>query len=294
VVPSYRRPAALRHLLQSISEQRFPLEEIEVIIVDDSGEGNLGPVVQPFAALYRLTLAVTAHLGPGPARQAGVDLTEGLNLAFTDDDCVPDPEWLSNLSIALRLNPGCAIAGAVLNGVSRNPFSATTQLIHEYVVAKWSQTELNYAGTGNLALPADAFREIGGLDSGWSNWGGEDRDLCRRWRASGRRIIACPAAKIAHFHALTLRRFFDQHFRYGRGAARFHRFPGTSMSEGTGVQNAGFYLGLLSTGFRAGLGVGLLVLVSQAATAAGLLAELVSGAGHRAYLQVRQGSDNSG
>jgi GT2 family glycosyltransferase len=294
VVPTYRRPEALRNLLQSISEQRFPLEDIEVIIVDDSGEGNLGPVVQSFAAFSRLTLLVTAHLGPAPARQTGIDKAQGFNLAFTDDDCVPDPDWLNSLAIALRQNPGCAIAGAVLNGLWRNAFSSATHLIHDYVVANWSRTELNYAGTGNVAFPADGFREIGGLDSEWSNWGGEDRDLCRRWRASGRRIIGCPAAKIAHFHALTFRQFFDQHFRYGRGAARFHRVRGHSKTGATGLQNAGFYFGLLSAGFRAGLRIGILVIVSQAATAAGLLAELVSGPGRRTYFQARQGSDNSG
>jgi glycosyltransferase involved in cell wall biosynthesis len=87
-------------LLQSISEQRFPLQDIEVIIVDDSGEGNLGQVVQSFARLYRLTLLVTAHLGPGPARQTGIDSAQGVNLAFTDDDCVPDPDWLKSLSMS--------------------------------------------------------------------------------------------------------------------------------------------------------------------------------------------------
>lgn len=250
MIPTYRRPAALGNLLQSISEQRFPLDDIEVIIVDDSSEGNLDAVVQPFASTYTLILLASAHLGPGPARQKGIDNARGVNLAFTDDDCVPDPDWLTSLSAGLGNNPGCAIAGAVLNGCRTNLFSSATQLIHDYVVANWSRTDLNYAGTGNLAFPADAFREIGGLDSEWNNWGGEDRDLCRRWRASGRRLT-CPAAKVAHFHALKFRQFFNQHFRYGQGAARFHRTRGDSRADGTGVQGAGFYLGLLSAGFRA-------------------------------------------
>ena len=294
VVPTFRRPAALRNLLQSIPEQRFPLDDIEVIVVDDSGEGTLGPVVQPFALIYRLTLLATPHLGPGPARQTGIDYAQGLNLAFTDDDCVADPEWLNSLGAALHANPGSAIAGAVLNGFSRNPCSSATQLIHDYVVANWSRNELNYAGTANLAFPADAFREIGGLDLKWENGGGEDRDLCRRWRASGRRLVACPTAKIAHFHALTFRQFFDQHFHYGRGAARFHGLRLNSKGDPTGLQNVGFYLGLLVAGFRGGVRLGVLVLASQVATTAGVVVELVSEFRLRTYLQARQGSDSSG
>jgi GT2 family glycosyltransferase len=294
VVPTFRRPAALRNLLQAISEQHFSLEDIEVIAVDDSGEDSLGPVVQPFALIFPLTLLVTPHLGPGPARQTGIDQAQGLNLAFTDDDCVPDPDWLNSLCAALHANPGSAVAGTVINGLSQNPCSAATQLIHDYVVANWSRTELNYAGTANLAFPADAFREIGGLDSKWRNGGGEDRDLCRRWRASGRRLVACPAAKITHFHALTFRQFVDQHFRYGRGAARFHGLRLNSNGDANGLQNAGFYLGLLVAGFRAGARLGVLVLTSQAATTAGILVELVSETRQRTYLQARQGSDSSG
>lgn len=294
MVPTFRRPAALRNLLQSIAEQSFPLDDIEVVVVDDSGEGKLDSVIKSFGASYRLTLLVTPHVGPAPARQTGIDKAEGLNLAFTDDDCILDPKWLDALRTALNENPGCGLAGAVLNGVSRNACSAATHLIHDYVVAHWSRTELNYAGTANLAFPACDFREIGGLDSKWRIWGGEDRDLCRRWRDSGRRLVACPSAKVKHFHALTFRQFLDQQFRYGRGAARFHRLGSDSKHQATGFQNVDFYLGLLATGFRRGITLGFLVLVSQAAITAGVLSELSLPILVSNYRHPRQGRDSSG
>ena len=38
----------------------------------------------------------------GAARQAGVEAAKGDIVAFTDDDCVPDPRWLEELVEAFR------------------------------------------------------------------------------------------------------------------------------------------------------------------------------------------------
>jgi GT2 family glycosyltransferase len=270
VVPTFRRPQALAALLRGIAANRFPQGQMEVIVVDDSGCGDLEAVLAPFRPCYPLIALRTPHLGPAPARQAGIDLAQGEYLAFTDDDCIPDPDWLSELQAGLKANPECAIGGSVVNGLPENLCSSASQIVFDYVMQQYALTEVDYIGTGNVAYPASAFQAIGGLDRNWRIWGGEDRDLCRRWRASGRRFILHPAAKIRHYHPLTLRRFWSQHFRYGRGAGRFHR---TSP-----LQHYGFYWGLVVAGFRGDgchsrLLTGTLVLLSQVATGCGFVSE---------------------
>ncbi len=270
VVPTFRRPGALATLLKGIAAINFPKNQLEVIVVDDSGCGDPEPVLAPFRDCFALIALHTPHLGPGPARQAGIDLAQGEYLAFTDDDCIPDPDWLRELQFALEANPECAVAGALLNGLPENLFSSVSQRMFDYLVHNTGGHEVEFVGTGNVAYPAAAFHAIGGMDRDWPIWGGEDRDLCCRWRGSGRRFIVHPPAVIRHYHPLTLRRFWNQHFRYGRGACRFHRTHR--------LQSAGFYWRLLAAGFCAdgrhsGLLTGMLTLVSQVATGCGFLVE---------------------
>jgi GT2 family glycosyltransferase len=276
IVATFRRPRALTELLTGLSRQCFDSSQMEIIVVDDSGESNLEPVIEPFRKSLDLKWTGTPHLGPAAARQAGVDLARGKYLAFTDDDCIPDPGWLFHLREAVEANPGCAIAGSVLNGLEGNLYAAAWQIIFDYILEKNATPEIEYVGTGNVAFPADAFLEIGGLDRKWNIWGGEDRDLCRRWRASGRRFVACPQAMILHCHPLTLRSFCNQQFRYGQGAARFRRTSPPSR------QGPGFYTGLLRAGFRgdgrnSSFLLGSLVLLSQIAIACGFQVERLRG-----------------
>jgi GT2 family glycosyltransferase len=274
VVPTFHRPGALAALLRGIAANCFPKNQVEVIIVDDSGCGDLEDVIAPFRECFPVIALRTPHLGPGPARQAGVDVAQGEYLAFTDDDCVPDPDWLAELKAGLEANPGCAVGGALFNGLPENVFSSTAHMIFDYLVQYYAPSEVDYVGTGNVAYPAAAFRAIGGLDRNWRIWGGEDRDLCRRWRGSGGRFVFHSAAKIAHFHRLTLRGFWNQHLRYGRGAGRFHQ---TSP-----LQRSSFYWGLIGTGFcgdgrHPRLFTGALVLLSQMAIGCGFARERLFG-----------------
>ena len=275
VAPTFRRPRALCALLTGIDALRFPHGRMEVIIVDDSGGPllELEPVLAAFRDRFPLISVCTPHVGPAAARQTGIDAARGTYLAFTDDDCVPDPDWLTELQAGLDANPGCAIGGAVINGLPQDRFAAVWQIIYDYIVIHSANDGIAYVGTGNVAFPAEGFRAIGGLDRSWQLWGGEDRDLSRRWRASGRRFLLRPSAMVRHYHALTLVQFWRQHFRYGRGSSRFHRT--------TGYPRPGFYAGLLAAGFRAG-GLwhgwltGALLLLSQVAIFCGFLAERLS------------------
>jgi cellulose synthase/poly-beta-1,6-N-acetylglucosamine synthase-like glycosyltransferase len=266
VIPTFHRPEALSALLKGIAANCFPKDQVEVIVVDDSGSGDLEPVLAPFRECYPVVALRTPHLGPAPARQAGIDIAQGEYLAFTDDDCIPDPNWLAELKVGLEANPGCAIGGWVSNGLPENLFSSSSHIIFEYVVRYHARGEVDYVGTGNVAYPAASFRAIGGLDRTWQNWGGEDRDLCRRWRGSGRRFVVHAAANIRHCHPLTLRNFWNQHVRYGRGASQYHQTSPFSR--------LGFYWGLIGAGFSGDgrhprLFTGAAVVLSQVAIGCG-------------------------
>lgn len=268
VVCTYHRPGQLRELLQSLDLQEFPHDRFEVILVDDSGEDILGDVITSFRDRLQIRKIVTAHAGPAPARRAGVEIANGEFLAFTDDDCRPAIDWLQRLYAVLVANPGTGAGGPMINALTANPYSAATQLLVDLLMEHSNHAEVQYISTANAAFPLREFRKVDALCAYWSTWGGEDREMCRRWLESGRKILFDPATVIYHYHGLDLAGFLNQHYRYGIGSGQFHRKAGYQGPE--------FYSDLLTAGLRrGGAAVQFLIYVAQAATLAGHLRALL-------------------
>lgn len=224
VVPTRDRPEPLRRCLQALAGVDYPAGRFEVVVVDDGGATDLAPLLPRAPAGPRVRLLRQAHGGPGRARNAGAAAAEGQVLVFTDDDCAPDAGWLRALVAALGGDPAAAAGGRTINGLASDRFAAASQHIQDLVYAHYNAdpAAARFLASNNLAMPHAAFEAVGGFDGERFPLAAEDRDLCDRWRASGRRLVFAPDAVVWHFHAMSLRGFCRQHLGYGRGAARFH------------------------------------------------------------------------
>lgn len=235
VIPTRNRPEALGRLLQCLDDQTFPRSEFEIIVVDDAGNVALEPIIAPHADRGRIILLRRQHrLGCAGARQAGVERAVGEYLAFTDDDCEPCRNWLFHLGQAAEREPEAGLGGRTGNAEPADLYAETSQL----VVNQFAASRRNSSGdplffpTCNVAFPREELQKIGGLDTDWAISGGEDRDLCRRWSEAGRRMAFVPEAYVAHRQGMSGKRFWRQHFCYGRGAAKHLRRNGRSADFG--------------------------------------------------------------
>jgi GT2 family glycosyltransferase len=222
IVPTHRRPEKLSACLESLADLDYPPDRFEIVVVDDGGDAPLDPIVAPVRGRRPLTLIQQSRRGPAGARNAGAERARGELLAFTDDDCRPTRGWLRRLAEKHARDPRSILGGHTRNALVRNPFATTSQMIIDagYERHNRDRSDARFLTTNNLAVPADGFREIGGFDADFVT--SEDRDLCDRWVASGRRMRYLPEAIVEHAHDLTLRSFWRQHFAYGGGARRFH------------------------------------------------------------------------
>lgn len=82
VIPTYYRNEILTHTLRSISQQTYQ-GDIEVVVVDDSGEENARKVVEPTDAVY---IPFTENRGPAAARDHGIRVASGDLVHLLDDD----------------------------------------------------------------------------------------------------------------------------------------------------------------------------------------------------------------
>lgn len=270
----------------------------EVIVVDDGSPRSPQPIFGARVDRLPVRLVEQGRVGPGGARNAGAAVARGRYLAFLDDDCRPAADWLAVLARELERHPAQLLGGRVENALTDNAYSEASEWIGQFVYAYNQRPSARepFFTTNNIAMATALFHEVGGFTVAIPSATAEDKDFCDRWRARGFTLRHAPSAVVYHAHELTLWRFVQQHFNYGRGILAFrllrrHRAEETGAAaasrEGTRAAAARlvpeplrFYAELVLSPLQASQGrwrwrlVALLV-VSQAATVLGAAHEVL-------------------
>src|SRR5436190_22887462 len=110
VVASHGRHLRLRWLLNALEEQTLERGHWELVVVHDYDHATAERVIErhPLSAAGTLR-AISIPAGTGsPARQRnlGWRAAAGELIAFTDDDCRPEPQWPESLVAPARQAPG--------------------------------------------------------------------------------------------------------------------------------------------------------------------------------------------
>ena len=257
IVATRDRPQRLRACLELLRAQAAD----EVLVVDDGSRDEAAVAAAAREGGARLVRQAPA--GVATARNTGVEHARGDLLLFTDDDCVPADGWAAALSDGLR-DGADVVAGPVHAGRPERAVDVAWQLISDRLV------DGSYLLGGNFGARSTALADVP-FDARFDGVGAEDRDWWQRVRNRGLRVDFVPEASIDHEPDLGLMRFARKQVRYGRGA---YRFRARHHRGRTG--SPGFYGALLRDAAREGPGVAALVILAQAATAAGFAAEAVT------------------
>jgi GT2 family glycosyltransferase len=284
VVPTYRRPRQLQACLEALAAQTL-LEPWEVVVVDDGSPEPPVPSVESLVAARGWQLVRQANAGPSAARNRGVREARGEFIAFTDDDCLPEPGWLEMLLQEARARPNALVGGTTVNGLTADFFASTSQLIVDLVYEHFNADPDHgyFLASNNILCSRAGFQEVGGFDESFPRAGAEDRDFCDRWRMWGWPIAWRPEARVEHRHGQSFRQFVDLYIRYGRGAYRYQAIR-KERGSGTMREDLGFHKMLprrawrrLKQQGRVGAGIATVSALSvwQVANAAGFLLEAI-------------------
>jgi glycosyltransferase involved in cell wall biosynthesis len=283
VVPTYNRDEKLACCLKSLARLDYPHDHFEVIVVNDGGQSP-DTIISSVGQDLKVKLLHQKHGGSAAARNAGAAQVQGDLLAFTDDDCEPDPHWLTAMARSLSARPDNLIGGRTVNALPHNVFSTASQLLAGYVYTYYNADPYaaRFFASNNIALSVKCFAAIGGFDSAYTRTAAEDRDLCDRWRHYGGRMTYAPEAVVHHAHALTLRSFWQQHFGYGRGAFQFHQARALRDGKPIKIEPPSFYANMLHYAFKdpgtqRPAFLAALLALSQAANATGFFWEKLNG-----------------
>jgi glycosyltransferase involved in cell wall biosynthesis len=97
IVPTYNRKDLLMKSLERYGRQRFPVDELEVVVVDDGSSDGTGRAVMEAqkTAEYSLKYFRKENAGPGSARNLGIRKASGKILLIIGDDIFPEENLLS-------------------------------------------------------------------------------------------------------------------------------------------------------------------------------------------------------
>ncbi|MEP7037540.1 MAG: glycosyltransferase [Acidobacteriota bacterium] len=242
IIPTYQRPDELMGCLEAVSKLDYPSNKFEVIVVDDGGELS-DELFSTFHKKINLTILHQQNSGPAEARNLGARTAKNDFLAFTDDDCEPDADWLKSFSEQFNLTPGLLLGGRTVNALETNFFSAASQMLIDYLYeyASEANPNLTFFTSNNLALSRADYFSFGGFDKTFPLAAAEDRDFCCRWQENKRDILFLHKAVVRHFHNLGLKSFWRQHFNYGRGAHYFHLRRAERLEKTIKLEPLSFY-----------------------------------------------------
>ena len=167
IIPSYERPASLRKLLELLSQQVFP--DFEVVVVDQS---SIPLELDGLRCSFVLRYIHTTEKGPAKSRNLGIKHAMGHILAFTDDDCEPDSQWLAHAYKYFQNNDIVGLEGRVQ--------SDTTDRERYRIVTNEGFEGIGFM-TANMFLKKEVIDEFGGFDERFERPFREDTDF--GWRA---------------------------------------------------------------------------------------------------------------
>jgi glycosyltransferase involved in cell wall biosynthesis len=92
IIPTYNYEEYISEAIESVLKQDYPIEKIEIVIVDDGSKDNTGEKVQPYLKANLITYVYQENKGKANATNLGVQMAKG-KYVFTldaDDYMYPD------------------------------------------------------------------------------------------------------------------------------------------------------------------------------------------------------------
>ena len=214
VVCAYNAERTMEACLASLEVLNYP--DYEVIVVNDGSRDRTLEIAERFPYCRIIS---QPNKGLSVARNVGAEAASGEIVAYTDSDCVADPDWLSYLVGRMEAGGLAACGGPnfpppeeslVPAAVAVSPGGPTHVLISDEVAE-------HIAGC-NMAFRRDALLALGGFDPQYRA-AGDDVDICWRFQDAGHTIGFSPAAIVWHFRRNTVKTYLNQQRGYGKAEA---------------------------------------------------------------------------
>ncbi len=217
IIPTYNRKEMLIKCLSVLLKQNYTKENYEIIIVDD---GSTDGTKEAVMALKSVSLRYyqQKNKGPGAAINTGANIAEGNILAFTEDDCIVNEDWLKNImELFKNYQSATAFTGPCLAAGLEKINKKMTYLKQENIKKmdlKKLDTFLNI-GNGSYAIKKEIFLKMKGYDENFRTQ--EDWEFNIRLLKESYEVYITNKLKAIHYPRQNLKDSFMKAYIQGMG-----------------------------------------------------------------------------
>ncbi len=168
IVPARNEENNIGKLLSALTNQSYPKELTEIIVVDDNSTDNTAAIVQqfPFAKLIQLKEdAINSY--KKKAIEKGIAAATGELIVTTDADCIPPKNWLQTIASFKEEKEAIFIAAPVVincNSSVLQVFQAMDFMVLQGITgAVVASQKMSMCNGANLAYERNAFYAVNGF-----------------------------------------------------------------------------------------------------------------------------------
>ena len=225
-IPTLDRPSQLARCLEGLFHGT--VMPAEVLIVNQGQYSPVESMLEQLRSQYPIVIIHCAQprTGLSAARNLAFTRAHCQVIAFTDDDCVPAPDWLAQVELTLISTPGAdAVAGSILplGEESLGLFPISIRASKQVRMYRGRALPWHVGSGGNFAIKRNWLLQVGGFDerlgAGSPGKAAEDTDLIYRLLRAGTVIRYEPDLVIYHERqdaTHLIRSFWN--YSYGIGA----------------------------------------------------------------------------
>ncbi len=239
----------LYHTLASLHKLDFPSHQFEVIVVGSLRDEQSRGIVTEAAssADYSMTYIQCPEDNRSSKLNAGCAAARGRCLAFADDDCIFERDWLQQIDHILSHQQNVGVIGGRDVLVSNNSsFSlALDYVLNSFLGTGGLRNRLEpqfgryYPRLWNMAIPYNVAMDAALKDNletpqifNESLIVHEDVDIVTRIEHLGKRIVFAPELRLGHSRDTTFASFFKRNFAMARTSRLLgvHRLPHAALA----------------------------------------------------------------
>jgi glycosyltransferase involved in cell wall biosynthesis len=181
------------------------------VIVAENGSSDLADLDGAHGIVRYLH---TPEANSAAARNAGLWSARGRYLLLTDADCVPHPQWVEQMTLALAASGVGAVGGHIIKHTPRTWVQrhAITIVDGQHEPSYLPALHLPYVAGANAGFVTELLRGVGGFDEDLKS--GNDVDACYKIGLLGQRVIVSDGPIVEHEDRASLRSHFVRFHRY--------------------------------------------------------------------------------
>lgn len=192
VVPTLNEKATIAQVIEALLGQSYPSQLCEIIVSDNGSNDGTPDIVKT----YDVKLLWEPDRSSYRARNRAIEIAQGEYIAFTDGDCVAEPDWLMALIERARSEACSLVGGRIENVVVRENFANQLLANRRSAAERRLSVERDQClQGGNMLVARELFQQLGCFSPVMR---GGDMEFAHRAVAAGERVVYAEDALVLH------------------------------------------------------------------------------------------------